>query len=349
MAQYIDYYAVLGVKKTASDTEIKTAYRKLAMKYHPDRNQGNKKAEEKFKEINEAYAVLSDPKKRQFYDQFGTAGGSSAGGFNGFGGFGGAGKNGNFNFGDFNFGSFDFSGGNSSSSGFSDFFQSLFGNLGRAGKQGGNPFGNFTHESHNFGGFGSAGNPFGSAGNPFGGFTGSTTQQSLDAHTELNVTVTDIFKSETKTFSFSYNIGRKTHTEEKKLKLPPGLHDGSTVRLKGEGIKSGGSAGDLYIKIHIIPDDTFKIKDDTLEVRVNILPWDAALGGQITVPLPDGHVKVKIPPNSPSGRRFRIVGKGLPLKSKSGRGDVYAVINLALPDRLTEEQLRLFRKLKEIS
>lgn len=340
MAQYIDYYAVLGVKKTASDAEIKTAYRKLAMKYHPDRNHGNKKAEEKFKEINEAYAVLSDTKKRQFYDQFGTAGGNSDGGFNGFGGFGGAGKGGSFNFGNFNFGGFDFSGGSGGSSGFSDFFQSLFGNS-RTGRHGSNPFGDFTRAGSNpFSGFGSSGNPF-------GGFSGSTTQQSLDAHTDLNVTVTDIFKSETKTFSFSYNTGRKTHTEEKKVKLPPGLHDGSTVRLKGEGIKSGSSVGDLYIKIHIIPDDTFRIKDDTLEVRVNILPWDAALGGQITVPLPDGQVKVKIPPNSPSGRRFRIAGKGLPLKN--GRGDVYAVINLALPDHLTEEQLRLFRKLKEIS
>lgn len=319
MAKYIDYYAVLGVKKNASEAEIKTAYRKLAMKYHPDRNQGNKEAENKFKEINEAYEVLSDAKKRQIYDQVGSS--DYNGNFSNFRNAGQAYSQNGFEF--KNFGFENFGSGN-----FSDFFQELFGRATKSNKD--DSFFSSSFES------------------PFAGFGSSTTQQSLDANADLNVTVSDLFKNEAKKLSFSYKIGRKTTKSEINVKLPAGLHDGSTIRLKGKGISSGGAVGDLYIKVHIVPDKIFQIQSDgSLEVKVNVLPWDAALGGQITVPLPDGEVKVKLPAGSPSGRRLRINNKGLP--QKTGRGPVYALINIALPEKLTDEQLSLFRRLKEIS
>ena len=282
MNKGIDYYSVLGVEKTADIAEIKTAYRTLAMRYHPDRNHGSEQAGELFKRINEAYEVLSDNEKRQEYDSLISAKAYEA-------------------FGDFSFSSDSV---NSSDSSAADFWTSE-------------------------------------------GNEKSTTQESLDAHTELSITVSDIFRSEEKAFSFSYNIGRKKHKREIKIKIHPGLHDGSIVRLSGQGFSSGGKTGDLYIKIRIVPDEIFKINNGILEVRVNVLPWDAALGGQITVPLPEGSIKAVLPPKSPSGRKLLIPGKGLPLKD--GRGDVCAVINIAMPDYLSKEQIALLRKLREIS
>ena len=282
MNKGIDYYSVLGVEKTADIAEIKTAYRTLAMRYHPDRNHGSEKAGELFKRINEAYEVLSDNEKRQEYDRLSAAKPYEA-------------------FEDFSFSS------NSVNS--PDNADTYF----------------WTSEETEK----------------------NTTQESLDAHTELSITVSDIFRSEEKIFSFSYNIGRKKHQQEIKIKIHPGLHDGSIVRLSGQGFSSGGKTGDLYIKIRIVPDEIFKINNGILEVRVNVLPWDAALGGQITVPLPEGSIKAVLPPKSPSGRKLLIPGKGLPLKD--GRGDVCAVINIAMPDYLSKEQIALLRKLREIS
>ena len=282
MNKDIDYYSILGVGNAAGIAEIKTAYRMLAMRYHPDKNQGSEKSEELFKLINEAYEVLSDNKKRQEYDALFSPKNYEA------------------------FEDFSFSSGsvNNSENADTDFWSS-------------------------------------------DNIEKNTTQESLDAHTELSVTVSDIFRSEEKVFSFSYNIGRKKHTREIRFKIPQGLHDGSVVRLSGQGISSGGEIGDLYIRIRIVPDEIFKINNGVLEVRVNVLPWDAALGGQITVPLPEGSIKAVLPPKSPSGRKLLIPGKGLPLKK--GRGDVCAVINIAMPDYLSKEQIALLRRLREIS
>jgi len=333
MSRHIDYYKALGIKKEASEAEIKSAYRKLAMKYHPDKNPGDKNAENRFKEINEAYEVLSDPKKRIFYDNAekdsifseNRKNGSNDCAWN------------NFSFGNFKFKDFSFTGTNRKGRSYGDFSRSIFGNAYSEEKAGNGPFWQTEND-----------NAEDMTENPFASFTNSsTTQQTLDAHAELNVTVKDIFKSENKSFTFSYKTGRKKNTKEIKLKLPPGLQDGTTIKLKGEGFVSGNIKGDLYIKIHLIPDDIFKINGNDLEVRINVLPWDAALGGEINVPLPDGEVKVKLPAGSPSGRRLRIPHKGIPIKS--GRGDVYAVINIALPEKLSKEQIILLRKLREIS
>ncbi|MDD2804492.1 MAG: DnaJ C-terminal domain-containing protein [Elusimicrobiales bacterium] len=313
MADYIDYYSVLGVPKSSGEAEIKSAYRKLALKHHPDRNQGNKAAEAKFKEINEAYEVLSDPQKRKLYDQFGREGAQQGyrpppGGpqrqrpQQGPGGF--------------QYRYQDGQGADFSQFGdFSDFFKSMFG-----GGQGFDPF---------------------SQPDKRGG------RSELDMEAELQLSIEELIKGGHKQLAFSYRAGRKTETREINVKIPRGLRDGSTIRLRGHGREAGGRAGDLYLKISVQPDPRFEIDGDDLRAKVEVLPWDAALGAEVSVPAPGGPVKIKLPPGTGSGRRLRIGGRGLP-REGGGHGDLYAVITLALPDKLSPQQLDLFRKLKEL-
>ncbi|MEK7721230.1 MAG: DnaJ C-terminal domain-containing protein [Elusimicrobiota bacterium] len=131
------------------------------------------------------------------------------------------------------------------------------------------------------------------------------------------------------------------------VKLHKGLRDGATILLRGEGKETGGSAGDLYLKIRLLPDPRFEIDGDDLSVKVDVFPWDAALGAGISVPSPSGIVTIKLPPGTSSGRKLRLSGRGLPRKD-GGHGDLYAVVTLALPDKISPQQLELFRKLKEI-
>jgi len=312
MPDYIDYYALLGVPKTAGEAEIKSAYRKLAMKHHPDRNQGNKAAESKFKEINEAYEVLSDPQKRRMYDQFGKEGqqgyrpppgGQHRQQRQAPGGFqyqyqSGQGGPSFEQFGDF-----------------SDFFKSMFG-----GGQGFGGFGGMEEESSGRG--------------------------QLDMEAELQLSIEDIFRGGNKQLSFSYRSGRKTETRDINVKLPKGLRDGATIRLRGQGREAGNQAGDLYLKIRIAPDPRFEIDGDDLRVKVDVLPWDAALGAEISVPSPSGPVTVKLPACTSAGRRLRLAGRGLPRKDGT-HGNLFAEITLSLPEKLSPQQLELFRKLKE--
>ncbi|MCM2268128.1 MAG: J domain-containing protein [Elusimicrobiales bacterium] len=309
MPDYIDYYALLGVPRSAGEAEIKSAYRKLALKHHPDRNQGNKAAESKFKEINEAYEVLSDPQKRKLYDQFGKEGPqgyrpppgaqhrqSRPGGFHYQQG---GGQQGGFEqFGDF-----------------SDFFKSMFG-----GAQG------------------------------FGGFSGMEEEGAgrspLDMEAELQLSVEDLVKGGQKQLSFASRTGRRSEVKEINVKLPKGLRDGATIRLRGQGREAGGHAGDLYLKIRLAPDPRFEIDGDDLNARVEVMPWDAALGAEVRVPSPYGPVTVKLPPGSGSGRRLRLPGRGLPRKDGT-HGDLYAVFSLALPEKLSAKQLELLKKLKD--
>ncbi|HNW44617.1 MAG TPA: J domain-containing protein [Elusimicrobiales bacterium] len=317
MSKYVDYYALLGVPKTAGETEIKSAYRRLALKYHPDRNQGNKSMEGKFKEINEAYEVLSDSKKRKMYDQLGEnwqdegyrppPGGayqqrqSPPGGFH-YQHQGGQG------------------GGFQQHGDFSEFFKSLFGEGGQAGQ-----------------GF-----------NGFGGMEDAAPERSqLDIEAELPLSIEDLFHGGSKQLSFTYRGGRKVETKNVTVKLPKNLRDGATIRLRGQGKTMGGHTGDLYLKIRLTPDERFTLKGDDLEVKVPVTPWDAALGAEVSVAAPDGAVKIKLPAGSACGQRLRLAGRGLPLAE--GRGDLYAVISIELPKKLSPRQLDLFRKLKDIS
>ena len=315
MADFIDYYALLGVPKTAGEAEIKSAFRKQALKHHPDRNQCNKVAEGKFKDINDAYEVLSDPKKRKMYDQFGKdwEGGQGyrppppGGGHQqrqqppgGFQYQSPGGQGGGFEqFGDF-----------------SDFFKSMFG-----GAQGMGGFGGMEESA--------------------GG------RSPLDMEAELQLSVEDLIRGGHKQLSFSYRAGRRTETKEISVKLPKGLRDGATIRLRGQGKEAGGRSGDLYLKIRLMPDPRFEIDGDDLRVKLDVLPWDAALGAEICVPSPSGNVTIKLPPGTSAGRQMRISGRGLPRKD-GGHGDLYAVISLSLPQRLSPQQLDLFKKLKEI-
>ncbi len=311
MAEFIDYYTVLGVPKTAGEGEIKSAYRKLAMKHHPDRNQGNKQASEsKFKEINEAYEVLSDPKKRKMYDQHGKdwEGGQGyrpppGGGHQQYRQPGGFQQQGGQGAGYEQFGEF------------SDFFKSMFG-----GAQG---FEGFPGQEEGSGG-----------------------RSQLDMEAELQLSVEDLIRGGHKQLSFSYRAGRRTETKDINVKLPKGLRDGATIRLRGQGKEAGGRAGDLYLKIRLMPDSRFDIDGDDLRVKVQVLPWDAALGAEVPVPSPSGSVTIKLAPGTSAGRQLRLPGRGLPRKDGT-HGDLYAVISLALPPKLSPQQLELFRKLKE--
>lgn len=314
MAEFIDYYTLLGVPRTAGEAEIKSAYRKLALKHHPDRNQGNKAASEsKFKEINEAYEVLSDPRKRKMYDQLGKdwQGGQGyrppppGGGYQqrphpgGFQYHSQGGQGAGFEqFGDF-----------------SDFFKSMFG-----GTQG-----------------------FEGAGDMEEGEGG---RSPLDMEAELRLSVEDLVRGGHKQLSFSYRTGRRTETKEINVKLPKGLRDGTTIRLRGQGKEAGGRSGDLYLKVSLQPDPRFEIDGDDLRVKVDVFPWDAVLGSEISVPSPTGAVTIKLAPGTSAGRRLRIPGRGLPRK-EGGHGDLYAVISLSLPARLSPQQTDLFKKLKD--
>ena len=312
MADYIDYYALLGVPKTAGEAEIKSAYRKLALKHHPDRNPGNKTSESKFKEINEAYEVISDPKKRKLYDQMGKdwQGGQGYRPPPG-GGYQQRPQSGGF--------PHDFQGGQGGGyeqfGDFSEFFKSMFG-----GAQGGGGFGGMEE----------------------GG--GGLSQ--LDMEAALQLSVEDLIRGGHKQLSFSYRTGRKTGTKEINVKLPKGLRDGGTIRLRGQGKEAGGRAGDLYLKIRLLPDPRFEIDGDDLRVKVDVLPWDAALGAEISIPSPAGTVTIKLAPGTAAGRRLRLSGRGLPRKD-GGRGDLYAVISLFLPEKLSPRQLELFKQLKD--
>ena len=301
MATYKDYYSVLGVPKTATQKEIRAAYRKLAAKHHPDRNPGDKAAEERFKDIGEAYAVLSDEEKRKYYDQFGTAEGRPP--FNG-----GHGAGGHVNpedLGDF-----------------SDFFQTLFGGGGFAGGQVRSSF------------FTTGGRPGSATGDPFGGF--QQRPMARDVEGSITVSLDDAYHGATTTITVD---GKRIE-----VKLPQGTRDGSRIRLRGQA--PGG--GDLYLTVKHEPHPRFKLEGDNVRVHVNVPDHTAVLGGSVRVPTLDGEVEMTLPPRTQSGRTLRLRGQGWPRRDGT-RGDELAEVRISIPDTLTDEQLELYRKLRELS
>lgn len=322
---YKDYYKILGVARTAGADEIKSAYRKLARKYHPDMHPDAKKAEmsEKFKDINEAYDVLSDTKKKSMYDTLGPdweqrAGAGSHGqsyarqGYaNGFGG----GPQFRYS-----------TGGANNFSGFSDFFNSMFGGGGGFNAGGASPF-NFGPEQDS-------------------GASG------LDIEAELELPLREAFSGGQKQLTVPYTTvsgGRHYRTTKTvTTKLPGGLRDGATVKLKGQGIAQGGRTGDLYIKVRLRPDARFRLNGLDLETAVTVFPWTAALGGETTVETLDGSVRIKIPENSAPGKKMKLKGHGYG-KPGGPRGDLYAVLSIANPERLSAKQKALYAQLAENS
>jgi len=294
--EFQDYYKTLEVSKSASQDEIKKAYRKLARLYHPDKNPNDKVAEEKFKRISEAYEVLSDPDKRKQYDQLGSnwkqyqqgGQGSYSGGHPGFDDiFGGGGG-----------------------SGFSDFFERFFG-----------------------------GNPFG-GGNDAGGFRAT---KGADQRAEMTISLHEAFHGTSRVLSIN---GQST-----RIKLKAGIKNGKKIRLKGKGAasRSGGTAGDLYIKINVAIDPNFKVEGNDLRTELSVELYILVLGGKVEVKTMGGTVKVPVSAGTDSGKTLRLKGKGMPVEDRTGvNGDLYVKLQAKTPKRLSEKEKELFKELAEL-
>ncbi len=318
-----DYYQILGVSKNASAEEIKKAYRKLAMKYHPDRNKGDKTAEERFKEVNEAYAVLSDPDKRKQYDTFGSQGFKQ-----------------HFSQEDIYRGS-DISdilremglGG--------DFFSKIFGGAGRGG-------GGFR--TYTFTGGGPRPGPGpgpGMGGFDFGPDFGQAQQgpaRGQDLIYELPVSLEEVFHGATKMVSYR----RGGQVQRVNVKVPAGITTGKKLRLAGKGEPGppGGQPGDLYIRVRVLEHPRFRRLGDDLEVDQTVRYSQMVLGDTIEVSTLEGKkLSVKIPRGAQPGQRLRLKGQGLPRFKASGRGDLYVKLVLAVPKTLTKRQEELVKEL----
>jgi curved DNA-binding protein len=310
----MDYYKTLGVDRKADQAAIKKAYRKLALKYHPDKTKGDKTAEEKFKQVSEAYAVLSDQEKRQQYDTYGAEGfqerysqedifrGADMGdilrefGVN----MGGGGR------------SFSF----------------------RSGAGGGSPFDSFFQQA----GGSPGGGPFQQAAAP--------RPKGQDITLELSITLNEVLKGAKKTIS----LGRGSNAEKVSVKIPPGIDSGKKLRVSGKGSPSpaGGLPGDLYLLIKVIPHAIFSRDGDNLIVDRKTPITSAILGCSIDVPTLGGKaLNVKVPAGTQANARLRLKGRGLPAGPKGPRGDLYVRIDLEVPKKLTKAQKQLIKDLQE--
>lgn len=305
---YKDYYEILGVSKTAAEQEIKNAYRRLAKKYHPDVNK-SPDAEQKYKDVNEAYEVLHDPEKRQKYDALGPNWeaaqqfGGQNGGFHGFAGFPGGVH-------------MDFGG----NSGFSEFFQTIFGNMGSSsqGFSASDIFGRHSHEVNG-----------------------------EDQEVQITLSLIDVMAAPFKR-NMTLNGPSGTHTIE--VNLPRGIREGSRLKLRGQGAagRNGGKNGDLYVVVHIEANSRFEISGYDLITSVAVTPWDAVLGGIVSVPSPEGTLKVKVPAGSQSGTRLRLHGKGLPMRGASLYGDLYAKIEISVPQNISSREQELWEQIRAL-
>jgi curved DNA-binding protein len=312
--EYKDYYKVLGVEKNASEKDIKRAFRRLARKHHPDVNPEDPRAEERFKEVNEANEVLSDPDKRQKYDQLGADWQRWQGR---------GGQPGDFDWGQWTGGAPG--GGVHVRYGTPEDLQDLFG--------GSSPFSDFF--SQVFGGM---------RGNPgAGGFQYRVPpQRGQDYEQPVEITLQEAF----------HGTSRMLEKDGQRLeiKIPPGAKTGTRVRMTGQGGAggAGGPAGDLYLRVTVLPDPSFERKGDDLHVIIPVDLYTLVLGGELEVPSMTGNVVLTIPPETQNGRTFRLRGKGMPrLRQKGQHGELYAKIEVRLPKRLTKRQKELFEELQQ--
>ncbi len=306
MVAYKDYYKTLGVSKQATDKEIKAAYRKLARLNHPDTNKGHKGAEEKFKEINEAYEVLKDPEKRQKYDTLGSN-------WQQYGGFGNA-QNQNTNF-DFN--SFQGFGG-SGSSNFSDFFEMLFGqNFGAGAKTSG------ARKS---------------------GFEDMLTPRSMDRETDIELSIEEMLKGTTRIIQKNEPNGQ-VKTLQVKIPPNVRLGSKIRVAGEGARSNVNNQTGDIYLKVKLKPHPHFTIDGDNLLTDITLSPALATVGGLVKVKTIDGEVTIKVPPGSQHGQMLRIKEKGLPQGKDKPRGDHLAKIKIVIAKNLNDQQKELYNQI----
>lgn len=302
--EFKDYYKILGVEADADLKTIKTAYRKLARKYHPDVSE-DKDGEDKFKEVAEAYAALKDPEKRAEYDElrkYGQHGqrfepppGWQA------------------------------SQADMSGSDFSDFFESIFGSGGPHAQRGGSQRHRQSQASY----------------------------RGQDIETELPIFLEETLSDKSKTISYhlpKYDAqGQRLGEVQKTLnvKIPKGVTEGERIRLKGQGGPGIGEAanGDLYLHVRLVPHPLFDLEGHNLVITVPVAPWEAVMGGKIEVPTLAGNIHLTLPPNSQSGKRLRIKGKGLP--GKTGMGDLYVLLKIVVPEKTDTETQQLWQTLAE--
>ena len=315
--EFKNYYTILGVSREATDDEIKQVFRKLARRFHPDVARDQPSAEEKFKEINEANEVLSDPVKRKKYDALGArwadegAGAATGEGTRGFGGgdFAGAGQGHEFHF---------------SGTGFSDFFEQFFGGAG----------------------FAAGAAPVAS---PPGARTGP--RRGLDVEGDILVTLGEVMRGTVRPISLRTRDPQtgesETHTFS--VRIPPGAAEGRRIRVpgKGEPGTGGGAAGDLYLRVKYAAHPDWRVRGADLYQEVELAPWDAVLGASVVVSSLDGPVKVRILPGTPGGRHLRVRGLGLPKGRSGGRGDLYVVVGINVPQNPAAAEQAAWESLRE--
>ena len=290
-----DYYELLGVARTCSEAELKSAFRKAAMQHHPDRNPGDKDAEVKFKEINEAYQALSDKDKRRQYDELGADWKSGAefrphgGGHQAFRGGRPAGNGTQ---------SFEFDG-----TGFSSFFDQLFGGM-RGGGQRGN--------------------------------VGAQEPVSRDVEGDILVTLEEARRGSIRTVTVRHEGGADSH----QVKIPAGITEGQKLRIAGRGE----NGGDLYLRVRLAKHPDFEVDSHNLIHELELAPWEAALGAEISVPTLDGRVSIKIPAGTASGQKLRVRGRGL-----GKEGDLFVVTKIVVPEKISDAQKKLWEQLAKES
>lgn len=315
-----DYYEVLGVERGAAEDQLKSAYRRRARQYHPDLNPGDPQADRKFKELGEAYGVLSDPKKRQAYDRFGHEGvraGAEAGP-------GPSGRGRTYTwagpgtpFEDVAFEAFAGSAGQAGS-----FFEELFGRLGGAqARRGRRP-----------------------------PRAGEPRFQGQDVESELSISFEQAVRGVRTTITLHRPKADGTAAVERlEVRVPPGVADGQRLRLRGRGSSgTGGPAGDLYLKVHVLPHAFFRREGRDVYIDLPITVDEAALGAMLDVPTVHGRTSVRIPPGTPSGTRLRLRGQGVGGAKADGRGDQYCLVRIVPPKTLDPRQKELFEELRRL-
>jgi curved DNA-binding protein len=315
--QFKDYYETLGVARTATPEEIKKSFRKLARLYHPDVAKNKATGEVKFKEINEAYEVLSDPEKRRRYDELGANWQEGGGPF----------PQGGFPRGqarppsgeaDFEFGG----------TGFSDFFESFFGG-GR-------------------GGFGAYRQPAGA----MDGDEEAFAREGRDVEADLLVTLEEALRGSLRkvTLRRPGGNGSAERTNTYQVRIPAGVHEGQRIRLAGQGGAGhgGGAPGDLYLRVRLARHPDFSVQGADLYCDLDLAPWEAVLGVQVKIPALDGTTSLRVPPGTAAGSQLRLRGLGLPREDHS-RGDLYAIVRIQVPDAVSAEERALWEKLAQTS